>query len=255
MSDDNAPGFYGKLPALGDFVTRRLPREFVEPGDKWLQLAITASRAQMEGDWLPAYLSGPIWRFALAPGVCGQSAWAGALMPSVDKVGRYFPLTMAAKHARNPFAAICGAEDCAGWFDRVEEALLFTLGDGAADVQSFDVQAQTLTPCWSLDAPATLPRVAAFEEASGWFIPATPAVFEAVALLLAHLVHERLDSPSIWWTKGSERIESGLLVCQGLPSPDRFAGMLDARWRTHPSTVVEASETNTQMEPPLDIPA
>ena len=38
------PGLYGKLPARGDFVTRRLDRGFVEAWDDWLQQAILASR-------------------------------------------------------------------------------------------------------------------------------------------------------------------------------------------------------------------
>ena len=31
-----APGFWGKLPAAGDFVGRRLPAAFVEPWDRWV---------------------------------------------------------------------------------------------------------------------------------------------------------------------------------------------------------------------------
>lgn len=89
------PGFYGKLPALGDFVSRRLPRQFIEPWDQWLQSAIAASREQLGSDWLDVYLTSPIWRFGLGAGVCGTGAWAGVLMPSVDKVGRYYPLTLA----------------------------------------------------------------------------------------------------------------------------------------------------------------
>ncbi|TIU04376.1 MAG: type VI secretion system-associated protein TagF, partial [Mesorhizobium sp.] len=30
------PGFYGKMPATGDFVTRRLPGDFVRAWDRWL---------------------------------------------------------------------------------------------------------------------------------------------------------------------------------------------------------------------------
>ena len=41
------PGFYGKIPLLGDFVSRRLPRHFIEPWDSWLQSAFAASREQL----------------------------------------------------------------------------------------------------------------------------------------------------------------------------------------------------------------
>ena len=41
----------------------------------------------------------PIWRFALAPGVAGPLPMLGVMMPSVDRVGRQFPLTLAAPMA------------------------------------------------------------------------------------------------------------------------------------------------------------
>ena len=88
-------GFYGKLPARGDFVSRRLPRSFVEPWDAWLQQGFASSRDHLGDGWLEAYLTSPIWRFVLAPGVCGPAGVAGVVMPSVDSVGRYFPLTIA----------------------------------------------------------------------------------------------------------------------------------------------------------------
>ena len=86
-----AAGCYGKLPSLGDFVSRRLPRSFVQPWDAWLQRALAASRARLGAGWLETYLASPFWRFALAPGLCGPEAWVGVLMPSTDRVGRTFP--------------------------------------------------------------------------------------------------------------------------------------------------------------------
>ncbi len=58
------PGFYGKLCAMGDFVSRRLPPSFVGPWDAWLQAMLTESRRHLGKDWLPAYMTAPIWRFA-----------------------------------------------------------------------------------------------------------------------------------------------------------------------------------------------
>lgn len=89
-------GFYGKLPARGDFVRGGLPRGFVDPWDAWVAPAIAGSRVQMGDDWLPAFLESPVWRFTLAPGLCGAWAVLGLMLPSVDRAGRYFPLTFAA---------------------------------------------------------------------------------------------------------------------------------------------------------------
>jgi len=89
------PGWYGKLPALGDFASRRLPPLFVEPWDRWLATGL-ASWRQSDEAWLEAFLAAPIWRFALGAGVPFEQSpgYAGVLMPSVDRVGRYFPLTV-----------------------------------------------------------------------------------------------------------------------------------------------------------------
>lgn len=87
-------GWYGKLPVLGDFAQRRLPPEFVEPWDAWLAAGLADWQGRDEG-WLDQYLAGSTWRFVLSPGVIGAPAWAGVLMPSCDRVGRYFPLCIA----------------------------------------------------------------------------------------------------------------------------------------------------------------
>ena len=89
-------GFFGKLPSRGDFVSRHLPKSFVEPWDGWLQEAIARSRVQLGTAWRDAYCTSPIWRFALSDGLCGSAGYAGVLMPSVDRVNRYYPLVIAA---------------------------------------------------------------------------------------------------------------------------------------------------------------
>lgn len=118
-------GFYGKLPARGDFVRFGLPRGFTDPWDAWLAAALAASRARLGEAWLPAFLESPVWRFLLSPGLCGDRAVLGLMMPSVDRAGRYFPLT---------FAVLCSAapvEDAA-WLDRCEAAGRAALEQDAA---------------------------------------------------------------------------------------------------------------------------
>jgi type VI secretion system protein ImpM len=83
-----ALGVYGKLPARGDFVSRRMGRSFVDAWDDWLQQAIPASQLALGDRWLDFYLTSPIWRFALGAGCCGPNTVVGVMMPSVDKVGR-----------------------------------------------------------------------------------------------------------------------------------------------------------------------
>lgn len=92
-------GAFGKIPALGDFFRTGLPQPFVEVWDGWLQQVLTQGRGLLGPLWTGRYMTAPIWRFALAPGLAGPQAVLGVLMPSVDRVGRQFPLTLAAPTA------------------------------------------------------------------------------------------------------------------------------------------------------------
>jgi type VI secretion system protein ImpM len=112
-----AVGFYGKLPARGDFVRAGLPRDFTDPWDSWLQSVMAGSRTLMGDAWLPAFLEAPVWRFSLPPGMCGTAAAFGLMLPSVDRAGRYFPLTFAALSPHRMAAASGEA-----WLDACEAA-------------------------------------------------------------------------------------------------------------------------------------
>jgi type VI secretion system protein ImpM len=96
VSPPAAVGFHGKIPSRGDFVRAGLPRGFTDAWDGWMQRMLAASRASFGDAWLPAWLEAPVWRFALSAGICGPDAVIGLWMPSVDRVGRYYPLTIAA---------------------------------------------------------------------------------------------------------------------------------------------------------------
>jgi type VI secretion system protein ImpM len=93
FSEDALPGWYGKLPGMGDFAHRRLPDEFRQAWDRWLQAGLMQLRSRHE-DWTERYLQAPLWCFVLGDGVIGESSWIGVLMPSVDSVGRYFPFAV-----------------------------------------------------------------------------------------------------------------------------------------------------------------
>lgn len=90
-------GAFGKIPALGDFFRFGLSGQFLDPWDIWLQETIISAKATLGEAWQDAYMSAPIWRFSLTAGQMGPSAMIGVLMPSVDRVGRQFPLTLSAK--------------------------------------------------------------------------------------------------------------------------------------------------------------
>lgn len=130
-------GWYGKLPSLGDFASRRLPPTFIEPWDAWLSQVLDASRRRLGNDWLNAYLSCPVWRFVLAPGALSpQCGWAGVMMASLDRVGRHFPLTVVAPVSALPAtpAALAGLW---GWLSRIERDALDAI-EFDHDIDGFD---------------------------------------------------------------------------------------------------------------------
>ena len=214
-------GCYGKLPCLGDFVSRRLPRSFVQPWDAWLQRALAASREQLGAAWLDAYLASPFWRFALSHGLCGPEAWLGVLMPSTDRIGRSFPFTVAMP-LRPACASFRLALQAGGWFDAVEAAMLAALHPDH-DLARLDEELRMLP---ALDEPA---RPA---DRRAWRVP-LPVGEQAMAGLGAvfdGLAPDGLGPHSGWTTTGSSEVPASLLVCAGLPPAEGFASLLDGHW-------------------------
>jgi type VI secretion system protein ImpM len=120
-------GFSGKIPARGDFVHAGLPRDFADPWHDWQSGVIAGSRGLMGEGWLDAFLEAPVWRFVLPSGMCGNRAAIGLIMPSVDKVGRYFPLTFAALSGDGTLAA----DNWTDWLDAVEDLGRLALDEDA----------------------------------------------------------------------------------------------------------------------------
>jgi len=112
-------GAFGKMPALGDFFRLGVAADFVPAWDGWLQASLLTA-AQVLGDRFEAcYMSAPIWRFAVPPGVAGNQGLVGVLMPSIDRVGRRFPLTLLAQTGFGEQAALRNLI----WQDKVLAAL------------------------------------------------------------------------------------------------------------------------------------
>jgi type VI secretion system protein ImpM len=152
-------GFSGKVPARGDFVHAGLPRDFTDRWHDWQSLVIAGSRTLMGDTWLDAFLQAPVWRFILPPGLCGARAAIGLIMPSVDKVGRYFPLTLAAL----PETGTPIADDWSEWLDSAE-----TLGRLALDE---DAPPERLMP-----PPSPSPATVTGDATSLWWTDGGPLV-------------------------------------------------------------------------------
>lgn len=227
-----AAGFFGKMPARGDFLSGGLPREFTDPWDDWIQGALGQSQEQLGDQWLDVYLTSPLWCFALGPAQCGERPWAGVLMPSVDAVGRYFPLTIAAPIGPD-INVLSLPEGDAAWFAAVEALARSTLDD-TFELEGFEQQVA------ALGAPAGAPAPASDGAAGATAPPGNAWRFgmpQASQLRLdcRALLHDVLGrlmySYSLWWTSGSARISPSYLFCQGLPPVQGYAAMLGGGWQ------------------------
>ncbi len=224
-----AVGFYGKLPELGDFVQRALRSDFISVWDQWAQQCLDTSRAALGDEWLDAYLTSPLWRFALPSGLAGPHCYAGVMVPSVDSVGRYFPLTIAAAlsdHAL-PLPALL---DNVRWFQQVEAIVHGVLDSQITDPDALASalgETRTLLRA-TMDPPLRQqpsvvngrPILLASDRPSPLTVGAGAVVDRALSTLCG--------PTSYWCTSGSERMGSRLIAVPGLPSPESFAGMLIA---------------------------
>jgi type VI secretion system protein ImpM len=195
-----AIGFHGKIPARGDFVHAGLPRTFTDPWDEWMQRMVGASRSVLGQAWLPAWLEAAIWRFALTPGTCGPHAVIGLWMPSVDRIGRYFPLTLAAvaRDADTPALTREGG----GFLAAAERA--------GRDALQNDLAPDELAA-----------RLAAAAAAQ----PGGPGTNPSLCPL----------EGGLWWTEGAPRVPAWVFVSRALPDENAFVAMLVVCLSTTPS--------------------
>lgn len=90
-------GFFGKVPTHGDFVSIGLTGTLQGALDRWLQAGLAASEQTYGREWKAQFRGMPPWRFVAQQGVWGPATIAGVMTPSTDRVGRSFPLVVAAQ--------------------------------------------------------------------------------------------------------------------------------------------------------------
>jgi type VI secretion system protein ImpM len=209
-------GFFGKVPSRGDFVQRTLPASFIAPWDRWLQAGIIGSQETLGDDWLEVYLTSPAWRFALSAHMAGEMAVAGVFIPSVDRVGRYFPFTLACllEAESTPVAIRANA----AWFDAAEALALDVLTEDASlDDLASGVEhlgCPTLTPALPPDSEGLR--------------------FDDLGDDPVHrLVESFAPAHGLLWTTGSKLVQPTQLLVWQLPSPSRFTALLDGAWVRH----------------------
>lgn len=225
----NKTGLFGKLPAHGDFIFRDLPPQFINVWDEWLQGFVGSSREQLGENWLNVYLTSPIWRFALSEGVVDGNSWAGIMLPSVDRVGRYFPFTIVTKLApkTSPTDFICNRPN---WFQAMEDAALRAL-DGQLNIDDLIEELNDSNPMRKDIYEHGQP----LQDASNLVIKAASAdqpISAVLPFMMDAYFASSLKSYSVWSTRGSELIQPCLFASKGLPPLGGISAMMDGYW-TH----------------------
>lgn len=224
--DQPLSGFFGKVISHGDFVSRRLPLAFLNTWDGWLQSGLQHSRERLGERWLKVYLCSPIWYFALAAGVCDQQGWAGVMIPSVDRVGRYFPLTIAVAGEDAPLLA--RVEQDAAWYGQVERLALSSLNEGFS-LEAFDAAVAALAPPSGSMVPGDLPASPALPR---WLdLPDPDRLGDTTPPLVAQIDPRTLARSALFWTEGCPHMGPSAWVGEGLPGVDAFVDMLAGRER------------------------
>lgn len=227
-------GFFGKLPGYGDFIERYLPRSFVEVWDQWLQRAMAGSRQLLGDHWLDSYLTSPVWRFALSSGCVDGHGWVGVMLPSVDRVGRYFPLTIAmpVSGGVNMSHALYHNAD---WFARLQEIGLACLHESPTVEAVVEVLDQLPDPVfrpWKVKAAQSRSlgtNVTLLEpgdvKPDQCDVSLTQSLTQGEALLRQHYA-----SYSLWYCAGNEQSPDCMLTSEFLPDPVGYVSMLTGQW-------------------------
>lgn len=225
------PGWHGKLPSLGDFASRRLPHDFIEVWDGWLAAGLAAMRAAGPDVWLEGYLASPIWRFLLLPGALpgphGQTGWAGVLMPSVDRAGRYFPFTVARPLERLPhdnesFTALHR------WLRQIDDLAADALQDDWT-VNQLEAELERTRPP-SIPAGQAARRTTALPAASSAAAFAIDSAADVTALITEDALgiwQTAVSGQALWWCEpGAD--PGRLVVTRGLPAGRQIALLFGA---------------------------
>lgn len=199
-------GYFGKVPSTGDFVARNIDRGIRDKLDGWLQASIEESRRALGDAWMHSFLTAPVWRFLATQPSDGRAA-LGVMIPSVDKVGRYFPFLIVAE-----LAPLDMRQESLLHIDQIVDLMEPLALSALDDDFDLDYLGYQLGPV-EKQANALVPDILQAPRHAG----SLDAVLAAGGDMRA---------PTLLWTDGSDYREADLIVSEGLPPASAFAALL-----------------------------
>jgi type VI secretion system protein ImpM len=213
-------GMFGKLPSKRDFISYNMPRPFLEKWEEWLQSSVAASRHALATHWQDIFLTVPVWHYWAGARVFGTAA-TGALMPSVDGVGRYFPLTLCACEPEQEVLLSPPSPQTLQWHQQCADFLLHMLDDELSLEPSALLEQLPFAPLRPRGAvPQAAGRFLTWDDEPGSNLAAAFAGLDAMNNYDQH------GDRSYWWTRGGGSHRARMVVVTGRAEPRLMASLM-----------------------------
>ena len=217
-------GWFGKLPAVGDFAGRGIPGAVRETVDEWVASGMAALVRANPEDWRAAYLVSPVWHFVVNAGIWDQHALAGCIAPSIDKVGRFSPL-LALRAFEGDIDGILPPRS--RWLYQIDAGLRRVIGEriavedvpgvlGLADAKVEDEAGPGAVGGILSDLGISDETADTHREWFAW--PDLPALFR-----------ER-NNRNFWWAEPSPSLSPGQIIHRGPPDDVLFCLLMGGGW-------------------------
>lgn len=193
--------WWGKLPSQGDFVGRRVPHALMQSWDAWLRDGIDQLRLEAGAQWAEQFFQSPLW-FFMCPASFMGLPMIGVVGPSVDRIGRLFPLTV--------FAVGDDAKAVLSLNEHIEHFLL-EARDALIDARRIPLAAQQLdervvTLRWPFELPNQSQDQFAISGLLSDLLPLPPA---GNSIRLPRVDFRECMEPgshtSVWWISPTSR--------------------------------------------------
>ena len=209
-------GAFGKIPSLGDFFTYNLDQVMVENWDNWIQKYMISLKKRLGIRWDQCFMTAPIWRFSLSAGVISDNFTYGVMMPSIDRVGRQFPMTIAA--TRSDVNSVLSEHNSSYLlFEKLEDLALLSL----EETTSKDLFLQSLG---AIDKEKNRPtqKFVNFEKT---FFNIDGDINSFNEELASMYVCSKMKQPCIWSSVTTDGVK--FFFSDGLPNSDDMEALYD----------------------------
>ena len=231
-------GWYGKLPGLGDFAGRRLPHALATGWDTWLRAGMDEIRTVYPEAWPDTFVAAPMW-FFVAPAKAAGTAAIGAIAPSIDRVGRYYPLTIMAT-APNANSALADDARLVNFFAGARAAI-FDARRLVLAPEEFDERVAYLTPPFEMGSsktrePSLIDEILSDLSESSCARQLADAKIQLPTDRLQHSLTMYPDL-SLWWISPVEKASYQELTHRGALDRSLFSQLFSSHLRSEPTQV------------------